>query len=61
MKHGADMELKLTSLNNLSSKEINKILQEAALESNLKITSSPTDISIDDVFLDFINDLKSQT
>ena len=61
MKYSADMELELTFLNNLSSKEINKVLQEAALESNLKITSNPTDISIDDVLLDFINDLKSQT
>ena len=61
MKYSADMELELTSLNNLSSKEINKVLQEAALKSDLKITSNPTDISIDDVLLDFINDLKSQT
>ena len=59
MKYSADMELELTSLNNLSSKEINKVLQEAALKSDLKITSNPTDISIDDVLLDFINDLKS--
>jgi len=55
------MGLELTSLNNLSSKEINEILLEAALESNLKITSNPTNISIDDILLDFINDLKSQT
>jgi len=61
MKCGEDMELELTSLNNLSSREINEILREAALESNLQITSNPTDISIDDILLDFINDLKSQT
>ena len=61
MKCGEDMELELTSLNSLSSREINEILREAALESNLQITSNPTDISIDDILLDFINDLKSQT
>ena len=55
------MELELTSLNNLSSKEINEILREAALESKLQITSNPTNISVDDILLDFINDLKSQT
>ena len=55
------MGLELTSLNNLSPEEINEILHEAALESDLQITSNPTDISIDDILLDFINDLKSQT
>ena len=55
------MGLELTSLNNFNSEEINDILREAALESNLQITSNPTNISIDDILLDFINDLNSQT
>jgi len=55
------MGLELTSLNNLSPEEINEILREAALESDLQITSNPTDISIDDILLDFINDLRFQT
>ena len=55
------MGLELTSLDNLSSEEIDNILREAALESDLQITSNPTNISIDDILLDFINDLKSQT
>ena len=61
MRCGEDMEFGLTSLNNLSPEEINNILREAALESDLQITSNPTDISIDDILLDFINDLRSQT
>lgn len=61
MKFIKDMELELTSLNNLSPEEINKILRKAALESDLQITSNPTNISIDDILLDFINGLNSQT
>ena len=38
--------MELTSLNNFNSEEINAILHEAALESNLQITSNPTNISI---------------